>query len=88
MFFAGKKSVVGGKVLMLQMFTVVCLGLRSSFPKSVILCEVTDSVTEMNMMCSSLKITTYFNKIILKQQNLPQLIFMLVVPFLDSKSSL
>lgn len=73
---------------MLQMFTVICLGLRSSFPKSVILCEVTDSVTEMNMMCSSLKITTYFNKIIFKRQNLPQLIFMLVVPFLDSQSSL
>lgn len=46
-----------------------CFDLRSYFPKSVKYYQVLDSVTEMNMMWHK-NITTYFNGITLKQQNL------------------
>lgn len=56
-------------------------------PKYVRYCDV-DSVPEMSMVWHVLKITTYFNRIILKQQNLCWIIFKLVVPILGFKTSL
>lgn len=88
MFFVEKNSVVRGKVLMFWIFTGFCFGLRAYFAKSVKYCEVIDSVTEMNMTWHIIKITTYFNRIILKQQNPRWLIFILVVPIVGFKTSL
>lgn len=57
-------------------------------PKHVRYCDVVDSVPEMSIVWHVLTITTYFNRIILKQQHLCWIIFKLVVPILGFKTSL